>query len=116
MDTRAVVQHHMDALEAGDLDGVLSDYTDDSVIVTAAGNARGPAELRTFFRNLIDGLLPPGGHTFTLDEFLVADDVALIAWRLETDAVAIPFGTDTFVVRDGKIVTQTAAFRMEPKS
>ena len=36
---------------------------------------------------------------------LVEDDVAFFTWK--TDAVA--FGSDTFVLRDGKIAVQTVA-------
>jgi uncharacterized protein (UPF0248 family) len=35
--TRQVFEHHLGALSAGDLDGILSDYTDDSIVIGPDG-------------------------------------------------------------------------------
>ena len=40
---------------------------------------------------------------------------AYIVWRGESEKYRLPFGTDTFVVRDGKIVFQSFAGQIEPK-
>ncbi len=37
----------------------------------------------------------------------VVDDVAYIVWNAETDDNIYQIGTDTFVVKDGKIMKQT---------
>jgi ketosteroid isomerase-like protein len=113
--TRDVVQHHIDALGAGDLDAVMEDYTDESLLLTTQGPAKGLDTLRAGFQGAIDGLFKPGAHTFTLDEFVVEGEVAVIVWRLESEAVDVPYGTDTFIVRDGKIAVQTAAIQIQPK-
>ncbi len=43
-------------------------------------------------------------------------EVAYIVWSAETADNAYELGTDTFVVRDGKIVAQTFAAKATPKS
>lgn len=42
-------------------------------------------------------------------------DVAYIVWSAETPAARVPVGTDTFVVRNGKIVVHTFAAHFVPK-
>jgi hypothetical protein len=57
------------------------------------------SEIRTFLEH-------PGDLTgFDVTALFVDSDVAFCTWR--TDAVS--FGSDTFVVRDGKITVQTVA-------
>src|SRR4051794_33395685 len=115
MATRDVVQHHMDALGAGDLDAIMEDYTEESLLLTPQGPAKGLDTLRAGFQGAIDGLFKPGAHTFHLDDFVVEGEVAVIVWRVDGEAVDVPYGTDTFIVRDDKIVVQTAAIQVQPK-
>lgn len=44
-----VLAHHLQALAGGDLDGVLSDYTEDSILFSPQGLIRGLAGIRSFF-------------------------------------------------------------------
>lgn len=103
MSTESVVEHHMEALLAGDIDEVMKDYADDAVLLTAGmGTAEGAEALHTSFsmipREMFSG--------FEVTETIVSGDTAMITWKSD----ALSFGTDTFVLRDGKIVTQTVAF------
>jgi hypothetical protein len=45
----------------------------------------------------------------------VDGEVAYIVWKAETAANRFELGTDTFVVRNGKIVIQTFASKSSPK-
>ncbi|MDT5219597.1 MAG: hypothetical protein QOF15_1702, partial [Mycobacterium sp.] len=51
-----VFAHHGQALAAGDLDAIVADYADDSVVITSAGVARGKDEIRQVFVKLLDDL------------------------------------------------------------
>jgi ketosteroid isomerase-like protein len=103
MSTQSVVEHHMEALPAGDVDEVMKDYADDAVMITAGmGTAEGSEALRTTF-SMIPTEMFSG---FELTELAVSGETAMVTWK--TDALS--FGTDTFVVRDDKIITQTVAF------
>ena len=42
---REVFHHHFAALQAGDVDDVMSDYSRDSVVITPDGPARGIAAI-----------------------------------------------------------------------
>jgi ketosteroid isomerase-like protein len=43
-----VFQHHAEALGAGDLDGIVEDYSDDAVFIRPAGVKRGKDGIDTF--------------------------------------------------------------------
>ena len=49
--TRAVLDHHLAALVAGDVDGLMDDYTDDSVLISNLGGGvlKGFDEIRAMF-------------------------------------------------------------------
>ena len=50
----AVLDHHVHAFAAGDLDAMLADYTEDSVFITPQGVLTGPAEIRPLFEAMIE--------------------------------------------------------------
>ena len=97
--TQSVVDHHLKALQAGDVDEVLEDYTDDSVLITNLGGVvKGLDALRTAFgaAGALRGFEERSAH--------VEGDLAYITWTMD----GITLGTDTFVLANGKIVMQTA--------
>jgi len=48
-----VFQHHVQALGAGDLDEIVTDYSDDAVFITPAGVRRGKDGVRAGFTQLL---------------------------------------------------------------
>jgi ketosteroid isomerase-like protein len=116
MSTKAVLDHHLAAFGAGDTDEILKDYTDESVMVTPNGVTRGPDALRPVFNELFTGLFAPGTYEFGMDAMEVEGEVAFIAWHATCGEADVPLGTDTFLVRDGKIAVQTLAAQIVPKA
>jgi ketosteroid isomerase-like protein len=104
--TAEVLQHHLDVLGAGDVEATLLDYAADAFIITADGVTRGLTEIRKFFTNSVENVLPPGSD-FEMRQKIVEGEVALIVWSAESPKYRIPFGTDTFIIRAGQIVEQT---------
>lgn len=103
MSNQSIVDHHLEALLAGDVDEVMKDYAEDAVLLAAGmGAAEGSEALHTAF-SMIPGEMFAG---FEVTETLSSGDTVMVTWKSD----ALSFGTDTFVVRDGKIVTQTVAF------
>ena len=103
--TDAILDHHLEALMAWDIDAILADYSDDSTIFTPQATVTGIDDIRQFFggmQELIQKLLA----SFELVRRDANDEVAYLVWSAGDIA---PLGTDTFVVRNGKIVTQTFA-------
>ena len=103
--TQAVLDHHFGSIIATDVDAMMEDFTDNSVLFTQDATVRGRAELRSFFTEFAKLLTPEFMADFKLSKQEVHDDVAYITWSVGD---AIPMGTDTFVITDGKIRVQTA--------
>ena len=104
--TEEVMAHHLQALIRGQLDEVLSDYTADSILFGGQGPLHGLGEIRAFFDTQLKNTPPELVAAFKLIRQDVVGEVAYILWKAEP---FILFGTDTFVVHDGKIKVQTFA-------
>jgi ketosteroid isomerase-like protein len=115
MSAEDVLNHHLQAFSAGDAEEAAKDYDDQSVLITQEGQIIGHAAIKEAFTGFFSGLFKPGTYEFTLDRTEIAGDVAFITWHADAASHEIPMGTDTFVVRDGKIATQTFAAQMIPK-
>ena len=113
--TEAVVKNHLQRFFEGDLQGVVSDYAPDAVLIVPTGVLRGVDGIRPLFEALIAEFAKPGA-TFDLQQQVVDDDLAYIRWVAETADNTYDLATDTFVVQDGKIVKQTFACKTTPKA
>jgi ketosteroid isomerase-like protein len=112
--TKDVIDHHLKAFAERDLNGVLSDYAPGAVFFTAHGPLHGPDAIRPLFRALIAEFSKPGA-TFTMTQQPFDGDHAYILWTAETADNVYELGTDTFVVRDGRIVAQSFTGKILPK-
>ena len=112
--TQDVLKHHLACFGKGDLDGIMEDYTAASRLFTPNGVRRGTAAIRELFVTLFSEFAKPG-MSFEMLRQDVDGDTAYIVWKAETADNLHELGTDTFVVKDGKIVTQTFAGKISPK-
>ena len=112
--TKDVIDHHLKAFDARDLKGVLSDYAADAVFFTPQGPLRGPEAIRPLFQAMIAEFAKPGAAFRTKQQF-VEGDYAYILWTAETTDNVYELGTDTFVVRNGKIVAQSFTAKITAK-
>jgi ketosteroid isomerase-like protein len=113
--TGSVLEHHLEAFGAGDLDAILEDYTDDSVIVSNVGTYRGLDEIRGFFGGLFAEFEQEGSE-LSLDEQIIEGDHAYIVWHASTPDNEYEFATDTFDIVDGIITLQTLGAKVTPRS
>ncbi len=104
--TKDVVDHHLEAFADRDLNGLLSDYAPEAVFFTQRGPVRGLDLIRPLFQTLVTEFAKPGAK-FNLEQQVVDGDYAYILWTAETAQNVYELGTDTFVVRNGKIVAQS---------
>jgi ketosteroid isomerase-like protein len=109
---RTLLAHHLRAFADNDLDAILSDYTDESVLITADATYTGRKQIRGFFAGLIPHF-PKEKTRFDLDKMIVDEAVVFIVWHASTPTLNVPLGTDTFVVKDGKIHRQTFAGQLQ---
>ena len=106
--TKEVLDHHWIAFQANDLEETMKDYTAESVLITPNATYRGLDEIRNNFVTAFK-LFPKDSTSFTLDKSIVVNDVGYILWKSKTPTFNLTYGTDTFIIRNGKIVRQTYA-------
>ena len=105
-----VFAHHAQALGAGDLDGIVADYSDDAVFITPAGVKRGKAGVREGFVQLLADV--PNAD-WALPTQIYEGDVLFLEWTATSAATKVEDGIDTFVFRDGQIVVQTVRYTVQ---
>jgi ketosteroid isomerase-like protein len=110
--TGDIIMHHLEAFQDNDLDAVMSDYTKESVLITQTATYAGPDEIRGFFTALMIHFPKPGSD-FQLDKLVADDGLAYIVWHAHTPSLDVALGTDTFMLKEGKIFRQTFAGQME---
>lgn len=111
--TQEVLDHHWNTFKANDLEGVMADYTDESVLIIPDTTLVGLTALRAHFSNVFT-VFPKDSTTLQLDKSVVHRDVGYIIWQATTPKLKVTYGTDTFIIQDGKIVRQTFAGVISP--
>jgi ketosteroid isomerase-like protein len=112
--TTEVVNRHLKSFAEKDLDGILADYATNAVLFIPGGPLRGSAAMKPFFQDLISEFSKPGA-TFSMRQQHADGDYAYILWSAETADNTFEAATDTFIVRNGKIVAQSFAAKITPK-
>jgi hypothetical protein len=112
--TNDVLDQHLKCFYENDLEGVLADYSSDAVLFVPGRPLKGPNAIKPFFQVLLSEFAKPGA-SFSMREQCVEGDYAYILWSAETADNSYEAATDTFVVRNGKIVAQSFAARITPK-
>jgi len=112
--TQSVLDNHLARFAAGDLDGLMADYTDESVLFTPSGPLQGRQAIRGLMTGLFAEFGKPGAR-FSMQIQSIAGDVGFIVWTAETADNRYEFATDTFVVRGGKIAHQSFAAKLVPR-
>jgi ketosteroid isomerase-like protein len=114
MTTSDVLDHHLKCFGQLDLDGVLADYSSDVVLFIPDGPLKGLDAIKPFFRAIFSEFAKPG-TSFSMRQRYVEGDYAYILWSAESADNSYEAATDTFVVRNGKIVAQSFAATITPK-
>jgi len=112
--TKDVLDRHLQCFAAGDLKGILADYAPGAVLFTPDGPLKGVDQIRSLFQAIFAEFGKPGA-SFSMKQQFVEGDYAYILWTAETADNVYEMGTDTFIVRDGKIVAQSFAGKITPK-
>ena len=103
-----VFEHHLAAFGAGDIEEILVDYTDATVMIHNDRCWRGLAGARAYFARWLDELLPAGSR-FDLIDRQFTEDMVFITWTAESERFVFDYGTDTFLIERGKVTRQTVA-------
>jgi len=108
MNDPEMIERHLSAFSRGDIDGLMKDYAADAVILIDDQKIEGYDALRRFFDHVFSALFP-GGLPIHIDSHLDVSGVVYLKWHPQSSEVPVRMGTDTIMVRDGKIVVHTVA-------
>ena len=112
--TNDILDHHLKAIEQGDVNAVLSDYAPDAVLFRSDGVFKGVDAIRPVFEKFIADFQTPGATTKT-NQRLVTGDYAYMLWTGETADNVYELAADTFTLKEGKIVAQSFTAKVTPK-
>jgi hypothetical protein len=87
-------------------DAIVGDYDENAILYAPDCVYRGIDEIRRFFKAFLGNLPEQALELFRMRSQEAHGEVGYIVWSV---GELIPLGTDTFVVKDGKIVQQTYA-------
>lgn len=107
-----ILDHHVANMKTGNLEGVLSDYAPNAVVVTPAGlaNANGVfvgPDIRKLFSVLTDKDHVPGNKTMQTRYESAGPDTTVMYWVQYKGTPKEVSGHDVFVVRGGKVAFQS---------
>ncbi len=107
-ETKRVWQHHIEAWDAADLDAIMADYSEDSILILNNTVKRGIEPVRSVFANLFD-LFGKGQNI--IDPEVIEEEAIYITWHFtpEAEGGTCYDGTDSFVLQDSIIKYQTIA-------
>ena len=101
-----IVNHHMSAAGSGRVDELMSDYADDAVLISPDAVLKGKQAIRGLFQTL----MTPGPAALApidVKKRVFEGDVGYVTWIQNAGKPDEQKGSDTFVIRNGKIVYQT---------
>lgn len=101
--TKDVFEHHLGAFAEG-IDALVSDFTESSVVILPDRTVRGLGEIRVFFANFLAELQPGFWEAFKVRAQTLQGEIAYLVWEAKP---FVAMATDTFLIRDGKILAQT---------
>jgi hypothetical protein len=121
-----ILNRHVAAMKAGDLAAVMADYADDALVIAPHGIAPGETNVAGF--NVFDGKTnisklfavltnkdnAAGMASMTSKYEPKGSDVTLMHWMQFEGTPKQVSGTDVFVIRNGKVVSQTVLVNPPP--
>ncbi|RAJ10250.1 nuclear transport factor 2 family protein [Arenibacter echinorum] len=107
-ETSKVLIHHLTAFGENNLVSIMSDYTDESIVVTPNATFKGLDQIEAFYVTLF-AKLPSNDTQFEMNRKVIENELAYIVWYAKSRTVEISLGSDTLVVYDGKIKLHTFA-------
>lgn len=110
VESETVVKQFLANWDARNLEAMMASYTEDSAVLMPQQKPfKGKEQIHNLMKGFVDDFSKPGAvwDTYAL---MAEGQIVYILWKGETAANKFPFGSNTFVVKDGKIAYQTIAF------
>ncbi len=101
-----LLDHHVNSLLNGNVAEILSDYSESSLVYTPEGPVQGLKNLENLFVGFLATVPSAVLQKLKILRQDIFDGTAYILWQAGDE---IPLGTDTYIIRDGKIAVQSFA-------
>jgi hypothetical protein len=112
--TKKIIEHHFSAFKENDLESILSDYSDESIIFTPDTVYRGLKQIESLFLQAFRSF-PKGQTTIIIDKFIINGNLGYVVWHGEAPKFFVSFSTATYVINNGKIIRHTIGRVTKPK-
>lgn len=113
--TTEILDRQNELFIKGEVDELMKDFSENATLFTPDGVLEGLDSIKKFYTDVTTNVLPPGSD-FKISKQEVRGETAYIVWSGESKSYRFPIGTDTFIMRNGKIIVQTFAAKIEPKN
>lgn len=111
---QAVVDEHVEALNACDWNRIMAQYPDDVVFMLPGAVAvEGRGEIGKLFTGFCKARADGGfnGLTVIPEKVVAIGDTISVTWRMEADFLTEPYkGSDAYVTKDGLMQLQVTTF------
>lgn len=109
---KEVAIHHVESLKTRDVETVMEDYASDVVMLCNLMETpvKGEAAMRESIKGIFEGLLT--AEVAPQIKILKVDSDGDVAYISYTCGTVIPFATDTYILKDGKIAFETAVVQL----
>ena len=104
-----VFAHHGQTLGGEDLEGIISDYSDDAILIVQGKVYRGKDGARQVFTELLSDVPHAAWELVTV----FAEDVLYLEWKATGGGRKVEDGVDTFIFADGMIRVQTVVYHVQ---
>ncbi len=104
-----LLDHHIAALLSGCMEEILRDYDESSFVYTPDGPVEGLVNLKKMFAGFLSTVPANVLQSLEILRQDIFNDTAYILWQAGEQ---IPLGTDTYIIKDGKIAVQSYAAYM----
>ena len=111
--TKDVLDHHLTCMMKG-VEGTLSDCAVDAVVLTPGGPVKRHNAMRPGLQALMAEFVRPG-VSLSIKQQCIDGEYAYLIWAAETPDNVYELGSDTFHIKDGKIMAQSYVFKAAPK-
>lgn len=112
--SESVFQHHLEALGKNDLDELMKDYTEESELWMPEDAIVGLKAIASFYSYAFT-IFPKDNTRLEIKKMIAKGNKVYIVWIADSSIVNVPFATDSFEIKDGKIVWQSTAFQIIQK-
>ncbi|MBF8269237.1 MAG: hypothetical protein HW386_946 [Gammaproteobacteria bacterium] len=107
-----IVEHHMASGNSRNIDEIMTDYADDAILIAPDGAVhKGKQAILASFQQL---MTQDPSSIITPTRKIYEGDVGYIVWTINAGQPNVVNGSDTFIIRDGKIVVQTVTILPPP--